>query len=372
MQANVVVIHADEEPIKGIDNPTPNQIYKNVRVSLKERELGMLGPDDIRVQIAYVGICGTDVHLTTNHPETGYISCSAPLSIPEEGRVIGHEGVGKVIAVGNNMSHLALGSYVALESIIICHRCTACRRGKFNQCLNAKLLGLEQDGILGTIVDVPGSLAHDLTLFIRSESDLMAAANIEPAAVAYVGCENAQLVPGEKVAIFGAGPIGLFVAMLCRQVFGSSEIHMIEPNEFRRNFARPWADHVHDVESFFYRSIDGIDVVFEASAILQNVTRVIRRINANGRVILLGRKGYPFNIQDVDHMITNEITIKGSRGHLGGAFEKVMRLHQSNRINLLDVVTQSVHGLKEASDMLMHSERIEQENCKVIVNVSSY
>lgn len=371
MESQVLVIKADQVPQPGVENPTSNQIYKNVRMFIEERHLKPLQPGHIRVKPMYIGVCGTDVHLTTNHPETGYITCSAPLSIPAEGRVIGHEGVGQVLEVGANVTHIQPGMVVAFESIIVCNQCPVCKKGKFNQCKNAKLLGLEKDGLLGTIVDVPASIAHDMTEYIRSEEDFIAAANIEPAAVAFVGCENASIVPGEKVVVFGAGPIGIFSAMLCKSVFGASEVHVIEPNEFRREFARRWADHVYDVEAFFEDNIAEIDVIIETSADLDNVTRVFRRINANGRVVLLGRKGLPLHIRQVDHMITNEIAIRGSRGHLCGAFQQVMRLHKAKRINLTDIVTKKVTGIREVMKLLQTPEIIEQHNCKVVVDLTA-
>jgi D-xylulose reductase len=56
--------------------------------------------------MTYAGVCGTDVHLVASHPDTGYIRCSAPAKIPQEGRVIGHEGVGQVLEVGSQVKHV--------------------------------------------------------------------------------------------------------------------------------------------------------------------------------------------------------------------------------------------------------------------------
>ncbi|RKP54516.1 alcohol dehydrogenase [Cohnella endophytica] len=371
MKTKAIIVQADYAPKEGIPNPTPNQIYKNATLSIQERNLGHLRPHDIRVKMHYIGICGTDVHVASNDPATQYITCSAPLSIPVNGRVIGHEGVGEIIETGEMVTYFRPGMIVAFESIIACNQCTVCRRGDFNQCKNAELLGLEKDGLLGSVVDLPASIAHDLTGFIRSTYDWIAATNIEPAAVAYLGCENAVLRPGEKVVIFGAGPIGAFSAMLCRKVFGAAEVHVVEPNPFRRDLAGKWADRTYDISEFFDGELQQIDVVIETSAILHNITSVFPRLNANARVILLGRKGEPLQINDVDHLITNAITIKGSRGHLGGAYLKIMDLHYACRINLNDIVTTLVNGLKAGMNLLQNPEIIENENCKVIIDLTS-
>ncbi len=372
MKTNVLIVKAQSEPMQGIEHPRPNQIYRNPRIYLEERELHSLDPDDIRVEMLYTGICGTDIHVVAKNPQTGYIKTSAPVNIPDEGRVIGHEGVGRILAAGSNVTYLHAGMYVTFESINVCNVCNVCRRGKFNQCRNAKLLGLEEDGLLGTVVDISAKLAHDVTDLIKSETDLIAAACIEPAGVAYVACENAHINGGDVVAIFGAGPIGIFSAILSKLVFGASEVHIIEPIAYRRDFARTWADKVYTSEEFFGSCEGNVDVVIESSGYTENVTKIIPKVNANGHVILLARSGESLKVQDVDHMITNEITIGGSRGHLCGAFSKILNLYRTQRIKLHDIVTSVVYGLDAAKDMLENSDILFSENCKVVVRLTDH
>ena len=128
METEVVVVHAEKSPMEGIANPGPHQIYKNPQVTVERRTLDKLDPDKIRVQMLYAGICGTDVHLVERIPETGYIRSSAPADIPGEGRVIGHEGIGRILEVGSNVRHLHAGAIVTFESIIVCHYCDVCRK----------------------------------------------------------------------------------------------------------------------------------------------------------------------------------------------------------------------------------------------------
>ena len=245
MKTRHFVLHAVQDPMEGVVNPGPHQIYRDPVVSIEERELGRLGDEAIRVSMMYAGVCGTDAHMVQTNPETGYLSSSSPTTIPPEGRLIGHEGVGRITAVGSHVRHIKANAYVTLESIVVCHHCDACRRGQFNQCRNAKLMGLEEDGLFGTIVDVPATLAHDVTEVAQRGGDkgLLAAACVEPAAVAYVGCQNTYMKGGDVVAVFGAGPIGLLAAILSESVFGAAEVHIIEPVEFRRDFARKWVLH---------------------------------------------------------------------------------------------------------------------------------
>ena len=367
MQTRVVVVHADREPMAGVVNPGPHQTYRNPRVGVETRELGELHPDEIRVRMMYAGLCGTDVHVAEANPQTGYIKCSAPVRIGEKGRILGHEGVGQVLAVGSHVRHVRVGEVVTFESIIVCHYCDVCRRGQFNQCRRARLLGLEKDGLFGAVVDLPSMLTHDVGAMADSDAGLRAAACVEPAGVAYVACENTRVAGGDVVVVFGAGPIGALAAMLSKVVFGAARVYVVEPIAFRREFVKRWCDRAYDLQEFFDDPPKAIDVLIEASGVMENVTRTFRRLNANGRVALLARSGQPLSLDAIDYMITNAISLIGSRGHLCGAFAKIISLYPSGRIPLDEVVTSVIEGPEELCQLLGTPRKIFDENCKVLV-----
>ena len=100
---------------------------------------------------------------------------------------------------------------------------------------------------------------------------------------------------------------------------------------------------------------------------MENVTRTFRRLNANGRVALLARSGQPLSLDAIDYMITNAISLIGSRGHLCGAFAKIINLYQNGRLPLDEIVTSVVGGPEELCRMLESPRRIFEENCKVLV-----
>ena len=370
MKSRVVVMYADRKPMENVSNPGPHQLYQNPRLTVETRDLGQLKGDEVRVEMIYGGLCGTDVHLVETDSATGYIRSSAPAEIGTEGRIIGHEGVGRVLAVGSQVNHIKVGAFVTFESIIVCQHCEVCRRGQFNQCLCALLLGLEKDGLFGTVVDVPAALSHDVTALAGNEEGLKAAACIEPAGVAYVACQNTHIAAGDEVVVFGAGPIGLFAAMLAKFVFGAARIYVVEPSGFRREFARKWGDEAYDEDTFFEDGPSCVDVVIEASGHMDNIRKVFRRLNANGRIALLGRSGVPLVLDAVDHMITNAVTLVGSRGHLGGAFAKILSLCASGRIHLDEIVTGVVDGPEALCNLLSSPQRILNENCKVLVRLN--
>lgn len=111
-----------------------------------------------------------------------------------------------------------------------------------------------------------------------------------------------------------------------------------------------------------------IDVVIEASGALENVNYIFSKVAANGRIVLLARSGEKLVVNEIDHMITNNIKIVGSRGHLEGAFHKILRLHNNRNIVLDEIITSEINGIEKAKKIL-ETENFEKENCKVIVRI---
>ena len=368
-----LVVNAERAPWNTVEHPGPNQLFRHPSLSIQQRVLPtVVAHGYIRVEMIYAGICGTDIHVLQTDLETGYTVGTAPLDIGSEGRVLGHEGVARVLSVGYGVKRIQPGSYVTFESIITCHTCDACRRGNFNQCEHAILFGMEHDGLFGNIVDVPAMLAHDVSDLADKDAGLQAAACVEPAGCGYVAASLTHVSPGDNVLIFGAGPIGLLTAMLCRENFGAAEIHIVEPVSYRRNFATRWADHVYDVDEFFGAQLtQSFDVLIEASGAVDNVNRAFRRLAPNSRIALLARSGKPLELQHIDYMITNSVSIVGSRGHLGGAFMDILHLYRAGRLPLNEAVTDIVDGLEALKSSLEMPESILNKNCKVLAKLSA-
>ncbi len=363
-------MRAEREPRPGVEHPGPHELYRRPRLAVEPRALGAVPAGHLRVEMHLVGICGTDLHAVQCDPETGYILGSAPLEIGPEGRVLGHEGVGRVQAVGAGVAGIRRGDWVAFESLETCYRCDACRSGSFNQCANAVLIGMQRDGVFAEVVDLPAQLTHDVNDLAADEAGRRAAACIEPAACSFVALSLARMKPGEDVLIFGGGPIGLFAAMLARLAFGAASVSIVEPLPFRREFARRWADRVYDVEEFFAEPARrSADVLLETSGCLANVDRSLVRIGAGGRIALLARCGAPLSLRRVDHLITNNVSIIGSRGHLGGAVGRILQLVRDGRLPLHEAVTEVAQGLDGLQSALSNPAALAGKQCKLLARL---
>ncbi len=182
---------------------------------------------DAIVRILKTTICGTDLHILR-----GDVATCMP------GRVLGHEGVGVIDAVGAGVSTLKCGDHVLISCISSCGKCEYCRRGMFSHCeTGGWILGNTIDGTQAEYVRTP----HAETSLYRlpegaDEEAMVMLSDILPTGFE-CGVLNGKVAPGSTVAIVGAGPIGL-AALLTAQLYSPSEIMMIDLDEGRLEIAR--------------------------------------------------------------------------------------------------------------------------------------
>ena len=141
---------------------------------------------------------------------------------------------------------------------------------------------------------------------------------------------------------------------------------MIEPVQYRRQHASIWADAVYSPEAFRQLTVNDIDVIFEASGNLKNVQHNVTKVNAAGRVVLLARSGENLRIDNVDHIITNAISISGVRGHLGGVFSRLIELCLTRNLPLHEVVTGTIDSFEQLADHLSDGDELIKQHCKVL------
>lgn len=363
---NCLALAVTIDPVPGVTEPGPHQTYRWPQLLARQRELTELSPDSLRVEPLLVGVCGTDLHLIRAHPETGYVTGSAPFLPGADGRILGHEGVARVLEVGSQVQEFEKGDLIALASLLACRSCDVCRRGLLNHCSRSRLLGLEFDGLFSTVADIPAALAYKVNDLADSQNGLCAAACMEPAACAYLALEKAALQKGESLLVLGAGPIGTFAVQLGRFAFGASSVEVVEPVAFRRNLAGRWSDEVREQLTEAGRTVD---VVVEASGDLGHLDLALRRMNPGGRMVVLGRGGQPLHLTGVDCFISRGIRLIASRGHLG-ACEKILQLIRSGQAPLDQVVTGRVEGLDALKNEFECSVPLEHRHTKLLCSVN--
>jgi len=271
-----------------------------------EREPLVLLPDEVRIQVASSGICGTDIHVYA-----GMIFGAASA----EPRFMGHEFSGRIVEVGNAVKTLAVGDRVTAIPNTPCGMCSYCRSGRGPVCPQRRTL---RSGSWAPTIVVP---AQNPFRVPDNVSDRFAALT-EPLACAVRAVDRSKLRSGDNVVVVGAGPIGLFAAMVAK-ASGARTTIVSEPRPYRRAIAdNVGVDHtvdpaVVDLPSTVRELTDGqgADVVFEAVGHPATMEQAISLAAPGGTVVIIGvanashRLAFP--AQDI---FFKELNILGTKG----------------------------------------------------------
>ncbi len=290
------------------------------------------GPGEVLLRIRVVGVCASDVHYY-NEGRIGDQIVTEPL-------ILGHEVGAEVVATGPGVSGLSPGDRVAVEPGQSCGNCEPCRRGWPNLCPAVRFFGTPPvDGALREFVAWPARLCIKLPPGMSFDE----AAMTEPMAVGIYAVDLAKMQGGEKVAILGAGGIGLSVLQAAR-VAGAGKIWVTDPVAERCRFAlRLGADHAiqGDPEAAALAVRDesgGPDVVFECAGTNEAVQQAVAIAGFNARVIIVGIP-YPdevcFTASTARRKNLTLVFVRRSRD----AVERAIEWAQDGRIDLKSLVT---------------------------------
>ena len=265
-------------------------------------------PTDAIIRVDAVTICGTDLHILGGDVPT-----------VDEGRILGHEAVGTVVATGSTVTTVRPGDRVLASCISACGRCRYCREGAYGQCLGGGgwILGHRIDGVQAEYARIPfaDTSAYRLPEAVSTEQAVMLA-DILPTSYE-VGVLNGQVRPGDVVAIVGAGPIGL-AAVLTAKLYSPSSIVVIDPAAPRRRAAErlgaravdPDTDDPVEVVAALTGGL-GADVAMEAVGIPATFELCTRLIRPGGHVANIGVHGKPATLHLEDLWIRNVTVTTG-------------------------------------------------------------
>ncbi len=158
------------------------------------------------VRVHNCGICGSDLHFYHG-------------SSPAPRACLGHEIAGEVVAVGDDVERVRPGDLVAVEPLVVCHECVACRRGDYQLCTRLQIVGFHRDGGFAEYVAMPAYALYRLPAAV----DAVVGALAEPLAVGVHAVRLAQIRGGECVLVLGAGTIGL-LAIAAAKAAGAGEV----------------------------------------------------------------------------------------------------------------------------------------------------
>ena len=276
-------------------------------LTLEEVPEPEIGINDVLIKIDRTGICGTDLHI---YQWDAWAQKTIPVPM-----VVGHEFVGEIVAVGDNVSDFHPGDVVSGEGHVVCGRCRNCMAGRRHLCADTKGVGVNRPGAFAEYLALPMTNvwhhAPDIDRDVASIFDPFG--NAVHTALSFP-------VLGEDVLITGAGPIGIMAAAIARHA-GARHVVITDVNEYRlelaQNMGATLAINVKDRDIASVQKElgmqEGFDVGLEMSGNPSAFNSMIENMCHGGKIALLGIP--PGNLAiDWNHVIFNMLTIKGIYG----------------------------------------------------------
>ncbi len=267
---------------------------------------GIIADTDAIVRVEATTICGTDLHIL-----------KGDVPVVTDGRILGHEAVGTVEAVGSGVRTVTAGDRVLVSCITVCGTCRYCREGRAGQCLGGGgwILGHKIDGTQAEYVRVPFADTSTYPLPPGADDeDVLMLADILPTGYE-VGVLNGCVRPGDVVAVVGSGPIGLS-AMTGARLFSPSHVIAIDLADARLEAAKQFGadvtvNNVSEDAVEVIRSLTGglgADVAIEAVGVPATFELAVALSRPGGRIANIGVHGKPATLHLEDQWIRN-ITI---------------------------------------------------------------
>ena len=297
-------------------------------VELRDLPEPEIGATDVLLEVAAVGVCGSDLHQwTADH--------SWPVNYPV---VLGHEFAGTIRQTGAGVTGWKTGDRAVSETAaVIDPDSPMTRRGLYNLDPNRKGFGYGVNGAMTRLVRVPARCLHRLPDSLPFE----VAALTEPCCVAYSAVvSNARIAPGDRIVVFGPGPIGLLCAAMARLCGAEVAVVGLERDRVRLDIAKQYGCvPIVDGLTEWVKEGDGLGVegVIDAAGVSATLKAALQIVRPNGWVSKVGWGPQPLNFS-LDPLVQKNITLQGSFSHNWPIWERVIRLLATGKFDVKPVL----------------------------------
>ena len=317
---------------------------------------------ELVMKVGYCGICGTDLHATREGLTT---ACC--------GQILGHEYVGEIVEVGKSAEgDWQVGDRICAMPFIACGRCAACANGRFFECTDKKVSGVDDQGGFAEYV----TTGCRESIKLPDSLDLQTAALIEPLAVGIHAVRVADVKAGARVMIIGAGPIGLTTALWCR-FFGARDVVVSDLAQTRAALAKQMGataviepDLEKGAEGLLEQYIDVAggppDVIFECVGAPGLIQQCIEIAPYGSRIVPVGVCEQPDAIMPFFGLV-KELNIQFAMAYTKDDFETCVAMLGEGRIDVAPMITDIV-SLDELPDAF-EALRTPSSQCKVLTKI---
>jgi alcohol dehydrogenase/L-iditol 2-dehydrogenase len=302
---------------------------------LRDVPVPAIGKTDVLVEVAYVGVCGTDPHL---HRNASAFKFERPF-------ILGHEFSGTVKKTGEEVARYSIGNRVTAETHAqFCGKCALCRQNNYHLCRERKGYGFHVDGAFTKYVKVPERILHR----VPDNVSLKEASITEPLCVAYKALvANSRIVPGATVVVIGPGPIGILcvkVAQLC----GAGEIITVGTagDDQRLAFSKEYGATIiinSSKEDPLKRIMSlgdgyGADLVVDTAGIGETLKLSMQAVRPAGQITKIGWGTDPVDFS-LDPIVAKAVTLQGHFSHTWDVWEHCLTLISKKLIDLNGIIT---------------------------------
>ncbi|WP_062512761.1 zinc-binding dehydrogenase [Halobacillus sp. KGW1] len=320
---------------------------------VQDKQEPSVGPAQVKIEVKYTGICGSDIHTYEGHYKVG-----VPVTL-------GHEFSGVVVDVGDGVTSFQEGDRVTSETTFyICGECKYCRSGDYNLCNHRKGLGTQQDGGFAKYLIAREESVHHLPDHV----DFRSGAMTEPLACTYHAVAKTEITKGDVVVVIGPGPIGLFTAQVAKSRGAVVIAAGLSHDKIRLDKAQELGiDYSINIQESNLKELVedltggyGADVVYECSGAVPAANMaldLLKKKGQYGQIGIFAKPEIPFNLEKI---IQKEIRVVGSRSQKSADWEPSLELMNSGSVNAQSLVTHEfpITEWDQAYDVIKKGEAI--------------
>ena len=330
-------------------------------IEFREVPAPVPAPGDVLIKIKRIGICGSDIHVYHGqHPFTKF-----PVTQ-------GHEVSGQIAALGADVTQFQIGQKVTIEPQLVCGVCHPCRHGKYNLCEELKVMGFQTTGAASEYFSVDAARITALPQEMSYDEGAM----IEPLAVAVHAANRAGDIAGRKIAVLGAGPIGILLAQSVNAL-GAGQTMITDISDYRLSVARQCGVDfcVNTAKKDFNEALvecfgaDKADIIFDCAGNDITINQAIRSARKGSAIILVAVFSKMANV-DLAVLNDRELLLDSSMMYRHEDYVRAIDIVQQKKVQLNPLMSKHF-AFREYQAAYQYIDDNRELTMKVLIDVDA-